>query len=204
MPDRAAWQQVWKALGAPAPWEVHEQLVAAYGQPHRKYHTIRHLDECLQRLAELRDQAARPAEVELALWFHDAVYDVSRNDNEAQSASWARVVALEAGLPSEVAERVHGWVMATRHAAAPAEGDARIVLDVDLSILGAEPARFDEYELQVREEYAHVPGWLFRRRRRAILQGFLERPTIYRTQRFLALYEARARDNLRRSIERLA
>jgi predicted metal-dependent HD superfamily phosphohydrolase len=202
MPELGDWRRMWAALGARAvDAPLFDALVARYSEPHRRYHTLQHLDECFARLGEIRDEAIHPAEVELALWFHDAIYDVSRHDNEARSADWARAAALQAGVPLERAERVHRLVMATRHDAVAAGGDARIVVDVDLSILGAEPARFEEYERQVRDEYAHVPGWLFRRKRREILEQFLRRPAIFHTQRFRTLYEARARQNLQRSIE---
>ena len=91
-------------------------------------------------------------------------------------------------------------VMATRHAAVPPDPDARVLVDVDLSILGAPAARFDEYEAQVREEYAWVPGFIYRRERRKILQGFLARPAIFSTAPFLERYEQQARVNIGRSL----
>ena len=99
------------------------------------------------------------------------------------------------------AQRVHDLVMATRHTAVPSGQDDRLLVDIDLSILGAERARFDEYEQQIRREYAYVPGFLFRRKRREILTGFLDRPAIYSTPHFHDRLEARARDNLRRVTE---
>jgi predicted metal-dependent HD superfamily phosphohydrolase len=93
--------------------------------------------------------------------------------------------------------------LATKHNAEPTSRDAALLVDVDLAILGAAPERFDEYERQVREEYSWVPGFLFRRKRREILEGFLARPHVYSTDHFLACYEAAARANLVRSIERL-
>jgi predicted metal-dependent HD superfamily phosphohydrolase len=90
--------------------------------------------------------------------------------------------------------------MATRHTVAPANLDARLVVDIDLSILGAPHARFEQYERQIREEYASVPNWLFKRKRRAILRSFLERPRIYSTPHFFDALEARARVNLERAI----
>jgi predicted metal-dependent HD superfamily phosphohydrolase len=93
--------------------------------------------------------------------------------------------------------------MATRHDAVPSGTDQRVLVEVDLSILGAKPERFDQYENQVREEYSWVPGIVFRPKRRAILTEFLERPTIFSTQKFIDAYEAQARQNLERSIKQL-
>jgi predicted metal-dependent HD superfamily phosphohydrolase len=165
---------------------------------------MQHLDECFANFDRLRDAADHPEEIELALWFHDAIYDTRRTDNEERSAEWARSSALAAGVASAVADRLHALVLATRHDAVPATTDEQILVDVDLAILGAEPQRFDEYERQVRAEYAWVADDAFRVARRRILEAFLSRPRLYGTERFAALYEARARTNLRNSIARLA
>jgi predicted metal-dependent HD superfamily phosphohydrolase len=96
---------------------------------------------------------------------------------------------------------VHALVMATRHTALPVGGDEQLLVDIDLAILGAAPARFAEYEQQIREEYGHVPDGLFRPKRRAILRSFLERPRLYSTPQFHAALEDTARANLQRAID---
>ena len=195
---------MWPRLGVAVPdAAVFEQLIASYSEPHRKYHTLRHLDECFAKLEELRAEANHPEEVELALWFHDAVYDTRRQDNEAKSAEWARRTASAANLPGGVAERIHKLILATRHDAEPHEPDEKVLVDVDLSILGEAPEVFDQYEDQIREEYSWVPAFLFRSKRRKILRGFLARASIFNTGKFVAAYEARARVNLERSLKRL-
>ena len=200
-----AWRDAWQAIGADGgDGDTHRQLLTRYAEPQRHYHTAQHLAECFDRLHDAMSEARHPGEVLVALWFHDAVYDPTRHDNEQQSADWARDAILNAGLASEVAARVHLLVMATRHDAVPLDQDARLVVDVDLSILGAPAARFDEYERQVREEYRWVPGILFRRTRRTILEQFLERPRIYQTAHFFERYETLARGNLTRSLDALS
>jgi predicted metal-dependent HD superfamily phosphohydrolase len=204
MPDIDQWRMMWGELGATSCDEgLFGELIARYSEPHRHYHTTRHLDECFAKLPVARSEAVHLREIELALWFHDAIYDVKRSDNEEQSADWARSAVLRSGLSIDAAERIHGLVMATRHDFAPVEPDARVLVDIDLSILGAAPHRFDEYELQVREEYAWVPGILFRRKRRQILEDFLARSRIFNTEQFFQTCEARARANLQRSIRQL-
>ena len=172
---------------------LYEALIARYREPHRRYHTLQHLEECFARFDEVADLAPHPGEVELALWFHDAIYDPRRSDNEQRSADWASAT---------VGERVAALVMATRHEATPQDADAKALVDVDLWILAAPERRFDEYERQVREEYGWVPGFVYRRKRREILEGFLARPTIYNTDRFIERYEPGARANLARSLAR--
>jgi predicted metal-dependent HD superfamily phosphohydrolase len=84
--------------------------------------------------------------VALALWYHDAIYWPWSGHNEARSADWARQFLLGQGLPTTLAETVHQHVMDTRHTPGALTGDALWVVDIDLAILGAEPARFAEYE----------------------------------------------------------
>ena len=202
---QANWSTAWRALGvACADEALCIELQRRYGEPQRHYHTLQHLGECLAWFEREKEAAEHPGEVALALWFHDAVYDVHAHDNEARSADWARSAILSAGAPADAAERVHSLVMATCHDAVPEGRDAELLVDIDLSILGADIARFDEYERQVNAEYAFVPDEVRRPRRRAILQRFLAREAIYATPRMHALLEARARANLARSIAALA
>lgn len=200
---RHSWQRACRASGVKTDDDLFARLVAAYQQPQRQYHTLVHLRECLARLEPVLELAPHPGEVELALWFHDAVYEVRGQDNELQSAQWARRSVLQAGASAATADRIHALVMVTRHDALPVGADEQLLVDVDLSILGALPERFDEYERLVQAEYAWVPGWMFRGKRRAILEGFLARPLIFNTAHFRTLLEARARENLQRSIARL-
>ena len=194
-----SWQRTWTGIGATGEGSaLFEQLKTAYAEPQRHYHTLQHLGECLAAFDDAQVVADHPHAVEMALWFHDAIYDVKGHDNEQRSADWARDALLAAGVPGESARHVHDLVMATRHTAVPSGRDEQLLVDIDLSILGAERARFDEYELQIRKEYSYVPGFLFRRKRREILLGFMERPAIYSTPHFHDALEARARDNLRR------
>lgn len=195
LPERS-WQRAWAALGLSAPEGLWEKLLDAWAEPQRHYHSQQHLHECLALLEPALDLAQHPGEVELALWFHDAVYDPQGKGNEARSADWAVEALVRAGADSEVQQRVRALIMATCHDAEPEDDDARLLVDIDLAILGADPARFAEYDAQVREEYRWVPSWLYRRKRKEVLAGFLARPAIYGTERFRDRFEGRARENL--------
>lgn len=173
---------------------LYHDLVARYREPHRRYHTLQHLEECFARFDELAALAEHPREVELAIWFHDAIYDTRRRDNEERSAAWARSVA---------GHSVSALVLATRHDAVAQSADEKALVDVDLWILGAPQPRFDEYEAQVRAEYGWVPAILYRRKRREVLESFAARSTIYSTAPFVQHYEGQARANLARSLARL-
>lgn len=197
----AHWRAAWSAMGIDTqPIALLDALLVRYAEPHRRYHTLQHLGECLDAFERERAHAQRPGEVALGLWFHDAVYDLQAHDNEAQSADWARDALRAAGVDADAAQRVHDLIMATKHDAQPTDADARLLVDIDLSILGAPPERFAEYEQQIRAEYAHVPPEVFEPRRRLILAHFLARDPLYQTPGMQARCEAQARINLRGAI----
>jgi len=189
--------RAWGGIGAAGDGAaVYDALVSAYREPQRGYHSLQHLRECLGLFEQARGLASRAGEVEIALWFHDAVYDVRRTDNEERSAEWSRVACTGDGVASTVVERVHSLVMVTKHTGVPACGDEQLLVDIDLAILGAPEQRFAEYERQIREEYAYVPEALFAEKRRFILLSFLKREHLYGTSYFRARFEAVARANL--------
>ena len=144
--------------------------------------------------------AEQPNQIEMALWFHDAIYDPKAKDNEQRSAELCRRTAKEAGLPEAFVRKVYDLVLATQHHGAPEGGDARLLVDIDLSILGRPREAFDEYETNIRKEYHFVPQDRYRSARSAVLRSFLSRPSIYSTDFFRQKYESRARANLERSL----
>ncbi|MEM9174009.1 MAG: N-methyl-D-aspartate receptor NMDAR2C subunit [Myxococcota bacterium] len=185
-----------KALGANADSSIlFRSLVDRYADPRRRYHDLSHVEACLRLLDRFRLRAERPAEVELALWFHDAIYEPSRNDNEARSGALAAAGLAALGAARGAIDRVVEAIEATRGHDAES-GDAALVVDLDLAILGAPPEVFRDFERRIRQEYAHVPEDLFRAGRRAVLSRFLTRPRIYRVPPIAAEREAQARRNL--------
>lgn len=197
------WLEFWKRSGAGGdaalPWGV---LSARYAEPHRAYHTLGHIAHCLEELDSARDLALDPVAVELALWYHDVVYDPRSKDNEQQSADLAAAAAVAMGFSAARARRVADLILVSTHQALAVDPDAQLFADIDLAILGQPAAVFDQYERQVRVEYAWVPDELFRAGRSAILKSFLDRPSIYATPFFGKKYEAAARRNLSESLLR--
>jgi predicted metal-dependent HD superfamily phosphohydrolase len=198
----ASWQRAWRGIGTIGNGEtIFQSLLAAYSESHRHYHTLQHLTECLSEFERVQTLANEPSAVECALWFHDAIYDVHAHDNEARSGDWARAVLTDAGAPKSAIETVVDLILATAHRVLPETADAKLLVDMDLSILGAPAARFAEYEQQIRGEYAFVPASIFADKRGEILQSFLDREQIYSTPVMYAKFEGTARTNLRRAIE---
>src|SRR5262252_3009205 len=140
MTDAAQWLGAWRELGVPDSPELsrlYRDVLLRYAEPHRHYHTGQHLAECFEKVRDIIALAEHPAEVHVGLWFHDAIYDTRRHDNEERSAAWACSAARELGAASDSAQRIYDLIMFTCHAAEPIGIDAQVLVDVDLSILGA-------------------------------------------------------------------
>lgn len=168
-------------------------LLARYGQPHRRYHGLAHLAEVLARL----EIEAGDPRLQLAAWFHDAIYRPLRSDNEARSAALARDELRAHGMAPADAEFVAEAVLATAdHLAA----DARFapLIDADLDVLGAPPAEYDRYAAALRAEYRAVPDALFRMGRARFLRRLLDSPSIFQTGAGRQRGETQARLNLQR------
>ncbi len=199
-----SWARGWSGVGAAGSgFSIRDALLAAYREPSRSYHSEQHLAECLALFQEYRTLAHHPAEIEIALWFHDAVYDVRAHDNEEKSAAWAESELARAGGGGDAITRVRELILATRHSSAPTDRDQALLVDIDLAILGAPTRRFDEYETQVRNEYAWVADEDFRVGRATILKRFLARSSIYTTPELRGRFEESARVNLWRSLIQL-
>lgn len=198
------WTTLWQHLGAQGnAQEVYNDLVARYSEPHRAYHTLEHIGHCFDELEQVRHLAANPDAVELALWYHDAIYDTKAKDNEERSAALVVEMVISASLPDNLGQSVANLIIATKHLAIPIDPDVQLLVDIDLSILGQSEDKFDEYERQVRKEYDWVSEDAFVAGRSAILKSFLDRTNIYATQFFRNKYEAQARRNITRSLARL-
>ena len=178
------------------------ELLARYGEAHRAYHNAAHVAAVLATAETVRGLATDFAAVEMAICFHDVIYDPRAKDNEAQSAAVARRWLAQMGWEEGRMAAVESLIMATQHHQ-PQTADAQIVVDADLAILGAEPAAYDVYAQAIRREYSWVAEADYRHGRAQVLQQFLARPHIYHTAPLQAQYETAARANLEREIGEL-
>ena len=182
-----------------APPEFWSRLKALYVEPPRHYHTFDHVVACLAELDEARHLAREPDLIEAALFFHDAVYDPRRGDNEKRSALLGLEIMESLGVANQVNRRVSDLVLATRHdRKPPPEGDKALVADVDLSVLGQAVPVFDAYESGLRVEHSWAPWETYCESRARAVRGLLDRSPLYRTNHFRERYEAQARNNLER------
>lgn len=108
------WQSLWQSLNLVPPSYLLAELKTAYAQAQRFYHSQQHLQECLSLLNEVEHLAKQPAELALALYFHDVVYNPQANDNEAQSAAWAVQVLTQCHAPQTLTQRIEQLIIADR------------------------------------------------------------------------------------------
>jgi predicted metal-dependent HD superfamily phosphohydrolase len=184
---------------------VTPELRAAYAEPHRRYHTLEHIEACLALLGEVEGlDADDRVTLERAIWWHDAIYDPTRGDNEDLSADMAvrdlAALGVSAGDGAEVARLIR---LTKGHTVDPADRLGALLVSIDLSILGAAPEAYDRYSQQIRQEYAFAPDDLYRAGRAAVMRRFLEAPAIFPSPALANRFEAAARENIRREISRL-
>lgn len=184
---------------------VRDELIARYGEPHRRYHAMAHIEDCLTQISASADLTADQRDLlETAIWFHDAIYDPTRNDNEAASADLARErLSADGADPAFVAEVERLILLTAGHSVSDGDTLGARLVSIDLSILGAEPDRYAAYARAIREEYAHVPEPLYRAGRAAIMGRFLESPALFADPVWAERYEAQARANIAREIAEL-
>jgi predicted metal-dependent HD superfamily phosphohydrolase len=205
MLDEKRWNKLIERLsGNNAPTGSFHQVLSAYSETHRFYHAISHIEHCLSEFDDAAHLCESPDEVEFALWLHDVVYDPHASDNEERSAELATKILSDSRCPEIKAKKVRELILITRHTKTPATTDAQLVVDIDLSILGQPPGIFGAYEKNIRAEYSWVSEDAYRSGRSKILQGFLNRTSIYATERFEKRYGNQARENLIKALAALA
>lgn len=198
---QTSFELAWRALGASTTGGFSE-VVARHSQSHRAYHTLDHILDCHELLRAAGELAERRYEVELALIYHDVVYDPWRSDNEKRSAALFLEHAKRNGLPLQAAARISAHIEATstHHATCL---DGALLNDIDLAVLAACPARYATFERQIRQEYVAVEESLFSAARQRLLCSLLDKKSIYATPYFVHRFEVRARRNLARTLSRL-
>jgi predicted metal-dependent HD superfamily phosphohydrolase len=187
-------------------YPVVDVLIAAYCAPERYYHNLEHLNEMFRVAGRLAPNTEDSASVQLAIWFHDAVYDPRAKDNELRSGELAVDLLGPIGVPGSTIERVVRLIRATAHLGSnegPIDNDTATLLDADLAILGAAEERYKRYAQDIRKEYAWVPETDYRKGRASVLSKFLARPRIFSHQIMFEEGETRARKNITEELETL-
>ena len=183
-----------------------QELQALYIEPHRHYHNLQHLAHMLQKLEEAVQAMGKPDQQEraallLALLYHDAVYNPNKSDNEERSALLFEQHAKQTNYPH--VQRVKGLILMTKTHQPGTDKLSQLFSDIDLAILGEDTAAYQLYTERIRQEYKHVPGFLYRRGRQKVLKQLLANGNIFYTPYFITSYREKAVANIQQELERL-
>lgn len=177
------------------------QIVEAYSTPGRYYHTLAHIEQVLTTIQSLHQVRDLPA-VLFAAWFHDIIYDSQAQNNEENSAEYARELLTLLNIPNQTIVNVWQLILSTKyHQAKCDDFDNQVLLDADLAILGSSRENYREYMQAIRREYAWVPQKEYIVGRKRVLEDFLQRPRIYLTEELFNLLEVSARENIQVEIK---
>lgn len=182
---------------AEALWQELERL---YAGKRRHYHTLTHLHQMLEWLNSHKETVEDWDCLLYALFYHDAVYNVLKSDNEEKSAALAEKRLSAIGFPAACVSRCKDLILATKKHEMNGVADANLLLDADLAILGSEWEKYAQYAAQIRKEYAIYPDLMYKPGRKKVLAAFLEREFIFKTPHFRSLLETQARQNLEREM----
>lgn len=201
--NKEKWLGLMGRLGFESNIETYSKLVSRYSQKHRYYHNANHIDASLKFLRQVKQLANDYNALEIALWFHDAIYNIFSSSNEIDSANWAADFLKLNNANEDFIENVHRLIMATQHNATVHDNDERLIVDIDLAILGSNSEMYEQFERWVRREYKFIPSFIYKKKRKEILEGFLSRERIFSHEYFFEKFETSARNNLKNAINSL-
>ncbi len=186
--------------------EYYQELIQLYSSKNRFYHNPNHIEVLLKLSKEYSHLLNSSQTIDFTIWYHDAIYDASKSNNEEKSAELAKIHLTQLGLSEELINNCYNLIIATKtHALNDKLNsfDAQFLLDIDLSILAVERNKYIEYTKQIRQEYKMYPDFLYNKGREKVLNHFLEMDNIYKTELFQNLWEEKAKDNLNYEISLL-
>jgi predicted metal-dependent HD superfamily phosphohydrolase len=198
------WQNTLKTLAVDkaSAAQIFNDLVQAYSDSNRYYHTLKHVGCILNTIQTLQAYTQNLVVVELAAWFHDVIYNTQSSDNEEKSADYAGEILNVLGIPTSYITKVKRLILNTKHHQAD-DIDSQVLLDADLAILAADAVDYQKYAHAIRQEYAWVSDDDYIKGRTQVLEKFLQRQRIYFTPLMYEILEQAARDNIKAEIEQL-
>ena len=191
------WNQASLQVDAAHVEEVWEHITRGYSEPHRFYHSQRHILFCLKQFERVEDTLGASVAISLALWFHDLILDPAANDNEEQSKLLFEALAKN-HFPADLIEKTSALIMSTRHIDAPLNFDESFIQDIDLSSMGESWDSFVRDVDDLRKEYSHLSDEAFKEVTINFYHRMLGREKIYTSDYFHEHCEQVARDNIKR------
>ncbi len=181
-----------------------QELLKNYEGKKRYYHNLSHISELLQFYYEFESTIIKKEVVLFAIFYHDIIYDVKKNDNEEKSADFAKQRMFDLSIQTEKIELVYNYIVASKHHKIENnDTDLAFFLDFDMAILGKDWSNYLKYTQKIRKEYSIYPNILYRKGRKKALSHFLENKKIYKTEVFFNRFEKQARENMQKELDEL-
>ncbi|MDF1695163.1 MAG: hypothetical protein P1U56_05000 [Saprospiraceae bacterium] len=197
------WQKLMDAFHFEKNASTYAQFVKMYGEKHRAYHNLNHIKDCLDQLDAYEHTIEYRDIIELAIWFHDLIYNPYKKDNEIKSGEAAIQFLKKQNADTFTMDLTYELILSTLHIEYPKNGSEALLMDIDISILGRSDNEYEAYTKKIRKEYKWVPFFLYRQKRKEILHKFLERKRLYYTDFYFNKLEERARINITRELQEL-
>lgn len=173
-----------------------QELDREYTKKNRHYHGWNHILLMLSELRQIKEKIVDIELMQFSIFYHDAIYSVIRKDNEEKSAALAVQRLHEIGFNSDRIDKCKEQILATKTHQCEENTDTAYLVDIDLGILGSQRKTYQQYIQNIRKEYSIYPDFMYRKGRKAVLQDFLARKTIYKTEFYRKRLELQARENL--------
>ena len=198
----ALWRRTVRSPPSPDADTVYADLLGRLEGDDRRFHNLKHIADCLHRLDEVAPLLDDRDAVEMALWFHDAVYVPANPANERLSA--ALFLSVSEGARTDFRKRVTRLILTTRRTAIPRSNDQKYIDDIDLAGFGASWAEFMRQGDLLREEFAALDDAEYRAGQVHFLARLQQRRQLFATDWFRDRYEESAQSNLRQTLAHLA
>lgn len=183
--------------------KILEEVIEKYTEPHRSYHNLSHIYSLLMMAEEYYDFIENPILFELSIWFHDLIYDPSRNDNEEKSAERA-IELLSPFLADSFLENLKQMILSTiKHSPILKDNDNELFLDLDMSVLASEPKIYHQYTSAIRKEFSIFSDEIYHLGRKSVLEKFIKGESIFLTPFFKENFEKQAVENIQNEIASL-
>lgn len=178
-----------------------DEVVACYASPHRHYHTLDHLENLLVQLNAIKGEIKNWNAILFTLFYHDIIYDVSKQNNEEESADLAVKRMKEIAVSEDMVMLCMEQILATKSHLISIDQDTNYFTDADLSILGQIWVKYSDYYKSIRSEFEIYPNLQYNFGRRRVLEHFLSMERIFKTDYFYNRFEVQAKVNLKRELE---
>jgi len=176
-------------------------IIPAYTKD-RHYHTLRHVISMLENIKDFKLGSFNDtSKLELAIWFHDIIYDATSNNNEELSANQFSLFAEVIGLDEKIIKEVYWMIRVTTHKGTPQTRLEDIICDLDLREFANDRQKLNTIE--VRREFSHLSNEEWKFGRTMFVQSMLNKEFIYHTDEYRRLLEDTARNNLQKELDTL-